>query len=75
MGKFFGGPQHIEKQIDELDAKGSGSLTQTCKDIYCAITGNTEEDLRPAFQVKGWVGQANPRDLNPSGLFGRRKKL
>ena len=74
VGKHFGGPQYIEKQIDALDAKG---LVPLCKAIYCEITGKTEEDLNAAFASKGWVSQDMTRSVNPAqgARLGRRKMM
>ncbi|KAL3919884.1 MAG: hypothetical protein SGPRY_005467 [Prymnesium sp.] len=52
IGKCFGGPQHVEKEVDILDRKGH---TELCKEIYMAISGLSEAESRGFFATKGWA--------------------
>ena len=49
MGRHFGGPQYVDKQIEALDDKG---LTPLCKEIMCEITGKSEVELHTLFASK-----------------------
>ena len=71
IGKCFGGPQHVEKEVDILDAKGQ---SEACKAIYLAISGLTEEQSRGFFATKGWVDAAAP-DVSALAPVSNRKKM
>ena len=77
VGRHFGGPQYVDKQIEALDDKG---LTPLCKEIMCEITGKSEADLHTLFASKGWVSQTAAQSANPAlaggpKLMGRRRVM
>ena len=73
IGKCFGGPQHVEKEVDVLDRKG---YTELCKEIYLAISGLTEAESRGFFATKGWADGYTSTEVAMSSMpVGNRKKM
>ena len=67
IGKGFGVRQ-IEKEVDVLSRAG---LTDTCKGIYMAVTGLSEENSRGFFQSKGWTSSYTSGEVAAGPRHGR----